>query len=121
MVENVKVKFREYIITSDFYIILLGGLPHLVLGVKWLYILGEITSNYKILEMKFKVQGQEVVLCGIREWQGVGYHMMEAIERIQLKFVDSWISHDEDKEDHEDYIATIDVMNCLGISNLGGA
>lgn len=34
MVENVKVKFGEYVVTSDFYILPLGGLPHLVLGVQ---------------------------------------------------------------------------------------
>lgn len=86
-----------------------------------MYTIGEITSNYKTLEMKFKVQGQEVVLCGIRAEQGVGYQSMEAIKKIQLKFVDSWTNYEEDKEeDHEDFVGARDVLNCLGTSNLGG-
>lgn len=62
MVENIKVNLGDYVITRNFYILPLGGLPYLMTGVQWLYTLGEITSNYKNLEMKLKVQGQEILL-----------------------------------------------------------
>jgi len=57
MIENIKVKLGDYGVISDFYSLPLGGIPHIVLRVQWLYMLREVTSNYKTLEMKFKVQG----------------------------------------------------------------
>lgn len=39
----------------------------MVLGVQWLYTLGEYSTNYQKLELKFKVNGEEVVLRGLRD------------------------------------------------------
>lgn len=43
-------------------------------------------------------------------------NMLES--KKNLEFEDFWISHDEGEEDQEDSTTTMDVLNCLGISNL---
>lgn len=83
MVETVKAKLGDYVVTSDFYILPLRGLPHIVLWVQWLYILEEVVCNYKMLEMKFKIHGKEVVLCGMKYYgeANLEFHKMEATKK----------------------------------------
>lgn len=41
----------------------MGGSPHLILGVQWLYQLGDVTFNWRKLKMSFF--GLKVILRGI--------------------------------------------------------
>jgi len=75
--------------------------------------------------MKFKVQSQEVMLCGIKEQdrQRASFQRMEAIKRDKLKVVDSSfitnIKYEEyEEKDKEDFATIDDVSNYLGTSNL---
>lgn len=43
----------------------MGGSPHMILGVQWLYQLGDVTLNYHKLEMSFLGQGKRITLRDI--------------------------------------------------------
>jgi hypothetical protein len=49
---------------DDFYVVNVGDID-MVLGVQWLHSLGEYTTNYQTMELKFKKDGKEVVLKGL--------------------------------------------------------
>lgn len=49
---------------EDFYVVDVSD-TDMVLGVQWLHSLGEYTTNYQTMELKFKHEGKEVVLKGL--------------------------------------------------------
>lgn len=59
---------QDYMASDDFYIYPLDGIPHLILGVQWLYNLGDIHSNYQKLVTRFEVDENEYTLQGIRDY-----------------------------------------------------
>jgi len=52
-VPYLEVKLGNYTLTYTFYVVHLSE-THVVLGVKWLYSLGKISTNYHTLMMRFK-------------------------------------------------------------------
>jgi hypothetical protein len=60
-----EVKLSNYTLTDTFYVVDLSDID-VVLGVQWLYSLGEIGFNYQTLTMSFKdASGSRVVLRGM--------------------------------------------------------
>lgn len=67
LIRNVKVNFGNFFVEEDFFVFPLGKGPNLVLGVQWLYSLGDYNTNHQSFQLKFKSNGKEVVLQGIKE------------------------------------------------------
>ena len=61
-IPKLQVTLGNYTITDHFYVVNVAD-TNVVLGVKWLYYLGEHTMNYQVLEMKFKIR-MENQSCG---------------------------------------------------------
>jgi hypothetical protein len=62
MVPDLEVKLGNYTLTDTFYVVDLSD-TDAVLGVQWLYSLGEIGFNYQTLTMSFRdTSGSRVVL-----------------------------------------------------------
>jgi hypothetical protein len=65
MVPDLEVKLGNYTLTDTFYVVDLSDIDT-VLGVQWLYSLGEIGFNYQTLTMSFRdTSGSRVVLRGM--------------------------------------------------------
>jgi hypothetical protein len=65
MIPNLEVKLGKYTLTDTFYVVDLSYID-VVLGVQWLYSLGEIGFNYQMLTMSFRdASGSRVVLRGM--------------------------------------------------------
>jgi hypothetical protein len=65
MVPDLEVKLGNYTLTDTFYVVDLSD-TDAVLGIQWLYSLGEIGFNYQTLTMSFRDgSGLGVVLRGI--------------------------------------------------------
>jgi hypothetical protein len=65
MIPNLEVKLGNYTLTDTFYVVELSD-TDVVLGVQWLYSLGEIGFNYQTLTMSFRdASGSRVVLRGM--------------------------------------------------------
>lgn len=41
MVKQLGIRVQDHIVRDDFYVFPMGGLPYMVLGVQWLYSLGD--------------------------------------------------------------------------------
>lgn len=67
VVPQLKVELDNYTAVNDFYVFPMGSVPHMVLGVQWLYSLGDYITNYQILEINFKSNGCKIVLRGMKE------------------------------------------------------
>jgi len=50
------VTLGNYTLSDDFYVVNLVD-SNIILGVQWLQTLGDITSNYKVMKMKFFTPG----------------------------------------------------------------
>ena len=62
MIPDLEVKLGNYTMTDTFYVVDLSD-TDAVLGVQWLYSLGEIGFNYQTLTMRFRdASGLRVVL-----------------------------------------------------------
>jgi len=66
MVRKLDLRFKDYTV-DDFFVFPVGGTPPLVLGVQWLWKLGDHTTNYQTLKLKFQANGRDIVLHGIKE------------------------------------------------------
>jgi hypothetical protein len=65
MILDLEVKLCNYTLTDTFYVVDLLDID-VVLGVQWLYSLGEIGFNYQMLTMSFRdASGSRVVLRGM--------------------------------------------------------
>ncbi|KAK7288441.1 hypothetical protein RIF29_01900 [Crotalaria pallida] len=60
---NLRVSIGQYECPLNAWVLNMGGLD-LILGVAWLRTLGEVTTNWETMTMRFKHQGKEVVLQG---------------------------------------------------------
>jgi hypothetical protein len=81
MIPNLEVKLDNYTLTDTFYVVELSD-TDVVLGVQWLYSLGEIRFNYQTLTMSFRdASGSRVVLRGMstRAPRAVSAKRMEQI------------------------------------------
>ena len=75
-----QVTIENYTVTNSFYVVD----TNVVLGVKWLYSIGNHTIYYQFFEMIFKdADGKEVVLRGVNTHpkQVVSVHSMRSILR----------------------------------------
>jgi hypothetical protein len=52
-IRELEVTLGNYMLTDNFYLMDLAD-THVVLGVQWLYYLGDICMNYKDMSMEFK-------------------------------------------------------------------
>jgi hypothetical protein len=77
---NIKLSMGDYNLSSPMYAIPIGGVD-VVLGIQWLRTLGTISTNYNDLFMRFKVEGIEYELNGLKSppSQMINSHRMENI------------------------------------------
>lgn len=61
MISDSPIKLNNYEFKADFYVVNMGNMD-VVLGMTWLYAIGEFTLNLRDMEMKFKVDGTNHVL-----------------------------------------------------------
>lgn len=61
--KNVVLSLGTIIVMQDFLLIELGT-ANVILGVKWLETLGDVTSNHRSLQLSFTLNGSKVVLQG---------------------------------------------------------
>ena len=54
-------------VREEFYLYPLKGHPHNILGVQWLFELGDIHTNYQNLTMRFEIDGVEYTLQELRD------------------------------------------------------
>lgn len=67
VVERLGVKLQGCVVRENFYLYTLMGHPHIILGVQWLFELGDIHTNYQNLTMRFEMDGVEHTLQGLQE------------------------------------------------------
>lgn len=65
--KNIKISFGNYEGDEQFFVFPLGGVPHMVLRVQWIWSLRDYVTNYQKLELKFVLDGKGMVLQGIKE------------------------------------------------------
>lgn len=65
IVERFGVRLHSCKVREDFYIYPLKGHPHIILGMQWLFELGDIHTNYQKLVMSFEIDGKTHTLQGI--------------------------------------------------------
>ena len=82
-IPRLQVTIGDYTLTGSFCVVDVAN-TNMVLGVQWLFSIGENSMNYKIPEMKFKCpNGKLVVLNGMHTYlnQVVSSHSMISIMR----------------------------------------
>jgi hypothetical protein len=82
-IRGLRVTMGNYTLTNDFYVVDLED-TNIVLGIQWIYSLGDINMNYKIMRMEFKdEEGRRFVLRGMTTYLPmiVSTKRMEAILR----------------------------------------
>jgi hypothetical protein len=107
MIPDLEIKLGNYTLTDTFYVVDLSD-TDVVLGVQWLYSLGEIGFNYQTLTMSFRdASGSRVVLRGMSTGapQAVSAKRMERIFRHGdvAYAVECWITTRKDSEGREQY------------------
>lgn len=65
IIERFGVRLHIYTMMENFYVYPLKGHPHIILGVQWLFNLGDIHTNYKKFTMNFEIDGKTHTLQGI--------------------------------------------------------
>ena len=58
IVERFGVRLQSCTVRENFYVFPLKGHPHIILGVQWLFDLGDIHTNYQKLTMSFEINGK---------------------------------------------------------------
>ena len=67
-IPKLQVTLGNHIITDNFYVLNVAD-TNVVLGVQWLYSLGEHTMNYQVPKMRFKnSEGKPIVLRGMHTY-----------------------------------------------------
>lgn len=80
IVERFGVCLESYTTREDFYLYPLKGHPHIILGVKWLFDLGYIHTNYQTLTLALRLMGRHT-LQGIQDdCPQVDNKLLEVIE-----------------------------------------
>ena len=68
MIPNLQIHLGDYIVKEIFYVLNVAD-TNMVLGVQWLYSIGEHSMNYKIPQISFKdAKGKPVVLKGMNTY-----------------------------------------------------
>jgi len=67
IVEWFGVRLQSCVVREEFYLYPLKGHPHIILGVQWLFDLGDIHTNYQKLTMSFEIDGKTHTLQSIRD------------------------------------------------------
>jgi hypothetical protein len=107
MIPDLEVKLGNYTMTDTFYVVNLSD-TDVVLGVQWLYSLGEIGFNYQTLTMSFKDASESrVVLRGM----STGAPRAVSTKRMERIFhhgdvayaAECWITTRKDSEGREQY------------------
>jgi hypothetical protein len=107
MIPDLEVKLGNYTLTDTFYVVDLSD-TDVVLGVQWLYSLGEIGFNYQTLTMSFRdASGSRVVLRGM----STGAPRAVSTKRMERIFhhgdvayaAECWITTQKDSEGREQY------------------
>ena len=65
MVRNFPLCLKNYEFKADYHVVNIGDLD-IVLRMKWLHSLEEVTFRLKGMEMKFEVDGKQHILRAIR-------------------------------------------------------
>jgi len=73
-VEKLGVKLQGYVVREDFYLYPLKGHPHIIIGLQWLFEVGDIHTNYQKLTMSFEVDGKMHTLQGIKDYKTQADH-----------------------------------------------
>jgi hypothetical protein len=107
MIPNLEVKLGNYTVTDTFYVVELSD-TDAVLGVQWLYSLGEIGFNYQTLTMSFRdASGSQVLLRGMSTGlpRAVSTKRMEQIfhHRDVVYIAECLITMRKDSEGKEHY------------------
>jgi hypothetical protein len=107
MIPDLEVKLGNYTMTDTFYVVDLSD-TDAVLGVQWLYSLGEIGFNYQTLTMSFKdASGSRVVLRGMftEAPRAISTKRMERIfHHGDVAYAtDCWITTRKDSKGREQY------------------
>ena len=82
-IPKLQITLRNHTITENFYVVNVVD-TNVVLGVQWLYSLGEYTVNYQVPEIRFKnSKGKPILLRGMHTYpnQVVSSHNMRSILR----------------------------------------
>jgi len=58
IVERFRVRLQRYTIRENLYVYPMNGHPHIILGLQWLFELGDIHKNYQKLTMSFEIDGK---------------------------------------------------------------
>jgi hypothetical protein len=107
MIPDLEVKLGNYTLTDTFYVVDLSN-TDAVLGVQWLYSLGEIGFNYQTLTMSFRdANRSRVVLRGM----STGAPRALSTKRMERIFrhgdvayaTECWITTQKDSEGREQY------------------
>ena len=82
-IPKLQVSIGNHTIIDNFYVVNVPD-TNVVLGVQWLYSLGEHTVNYQVPEIRFKnSEGKPILLKGMHTYpnQVVSFHSMTTILR----------------------------------------
>lgn len=86
IVERFGVRLQSCVVQEDFYLYPLKGHPYTILGVQWLFDLGDIHTNYQKLTMSFEIDGKTHTLQGIKnDFPQVDSKRLEVIEWCKEK------------------------------------
>ena len=67
-IRKLQVTLGNHTITDNFYVVNVDD-TNVVLGLQWLYSLGDHTKNYQVPEMRFKnSEGKSILLRGIHNY-----------------------------------------------------
>lgn len=104
IVEPLEVRLQSYTMEENFYIYLLKGHSHIIMGVQWLFELGDIHTNYQKLTISFEIDGRTRTLQEIRdECPQVDNKRMEVLEWCQEKEEDEG-EVQFDKQHHTEFL-----------------
>jgi hypothetical protein len=113
-IKGLEVTLGNYTLTDDFYVVDLVD-THVVLGVQWLYSLGDIHMNYQDMRMEFRDKsGQRVILRGMSTGAPriVSNQCMEALFRHgdMACATECLITMEKPSQDHQHYHADIQAL-----------
>ena len=102
--KNVEIELHEILFKQNFLPFNLGHID-VILGIEWLQTLGEVKANWGVQTMKFRWEGNQVVLQG-----DPSLSQMEASFRVILKAV---------KAGGQGFMVEMAEMGALGGTDLG--
>ena len=85
MVRNFPLHLNNYEFKADYHVVNMGDLD-IVLGMKWLHSLEEVTLRLKYIEINFEVDGKQHILRAIKNGD---------IRTISFKWLERLARHDD--------------------------